>query len=51
MKHYFRNGKEYKGGTHKTNGTLMSGAKHTPSSKNLFHFKELSATAQKVAKK
>jgi len=52
MKHYFKNGKEYKGKTHKhTNGTLMSGAKHTASSKNLFHFKELSATAKKVAKK
>ena len=51
MKHYFKNGKEHKGGTHKTNGKLMSGAKHTASSKLLFHFKELSATAKKVAKK
>ena len=52
MKHYFKNGKEYKGKTHKhTNGTLMSGARHTASSKVLFHFKELSATAKKVAKK
>ena len=51
MKHYFKNGKEYKGGTHKTNGKLMSGAKHTASSKLLFHFKELSAAAKKVAKK
>ena len=51
MKHYFKNGKEYKGKTHKSNGKLMSGAKHTASSKNLLHFKELSATAKKVAKK
>jgi|TARA_R110001583_G_scaffold30191_1_gene104543 hypothetical protein len=52
MKHYFKNGKEHKGGTHKdAKGRLMSGAKHTASSKFLFHFKELSATAKKVAKK
>jgi len=51
MKHYFKNGKEHKGGTHKSNGKLMSGAKHTASSKNLFHFKELSDAAKKVAKK
>ncbi len=51
MKHYFKNGKEHKGATHKANGKLMSGAKHTASSKNLFHFKELSAAAKKVAKK
>ena len=51
MKHYFKNGKEHKGGTHKSNGKLMSGVRHTASSKYLFHFKELSATAKKVAKK
>jgi len=51
MKHYFKNGKEYKGRTHKSSGRLMSGATHTASSRNLFHFKELSAAAKKVAKK
>lgn len=51
MKHYLKDGTEYKGKTHKTNGKLMSGAKHTASSKNLFHMSELSATAKKKAKK
>jgi len=37
MKHYLPNGKEYKGPTHKANGKLMTGAKHTSSSKNLGH--------------
>ena len=52
MKHYFKDGKEHKGGTHKdAKGKLMSGAKHTASSKFLFHMNELSATAKKKAKK
>tara|TARA_B100000768_G_C11194970_1_gene339044 strand:+ start:751 stop:948 length:198 start_codon:yes stop_codon:yes gene_type:complete len=51
IKHYFKNGKEYKGATHKTNGKVMSGARHTASSKFLVHMKDLSATAKKVAKK
>ena len=51
IKHYFKNGKEYKGATHKTNGNLMSGAKHTATSKLLVHMSGLSATAKKIAKK
>jgi len=51
MKHYFKDGREHKGGTHKSKGKLMSGAKHTASSKYLFHLNELSATAKKKAKK
>ena len=52
VKHYYKDGTEHKGGMHKdAKGKLMSGAKHTKSSKYLFHFKELSATAQKKAKK
>jgi len=39
IKHYFKNGKEYKGATHKTNGNLMSGPKHTATSKLLVHKK------------
>jgi len=39
IKHYFKNGKEYKGATHKTNGNLMSGTKHTATSKLLVHKK------------
>ena len=49
--HYFRDGKEHKGKMHKMgDGTLHSGATHTKSNKKLYHFKELSKTAQKRAK-
>ena len=48
MKHYFKNGNEHTGGTHKdSKGKLMSGVKHTANSKFLFHKNELSATAKK----
>ena len=51
VKHYFKNGKEYKGATHKANGKVMSGAKHTASSKFLVHKKDLSVASKKKAKK
>tara|TARA_R110002167_G_scaffold112483_3_gene284919 strand:- start:818 stop:997 length:180 start_codon:yes stop_codon:yes gene_type:complete len=52
MVHYFRDGTKHNGGTHKMpNGQLQSGAKHTASSKNLFHYNELSKTAQAKTKK
>lgn len=52
VKHYFRDGTEHKGGMHKMpNGQLHSGARHTGSSKRLYHFGELSATAKKKARK
>tara|TARA_R100001510_G_C7614060_1_gene176751 strand:+ start:65 stop:244 length:180 start_codon:yes stop_codon:yes gene_type:complete len=52
QKHYFRDGTEHTGGTHKMpNGDLHSGAKHGKTSKKLFHFKDLSETAKKKAKK
>ena len=35
--HYLPDGKLYKGDTHKVGSKLMSGAKHTPSSKPLTH--------------
>ena len=42
VKHFFKDGKEHKGGTHKdAKGKLMSGFKHTASSKYLFHAKDL----------
>ena len=51
-KHYFKNGKEHKGATHKdAKGKVMSGAKHTASSKYLVHRKDLSPTAKKMVKK
>jgi len=52
VKHYFKNGKEHKGATHKdAKGKVMSGARHTASSKFLVHMKDLSDTAKKVARK
>ena len=52
VKHYFRDGTEHKGGMHKdAKGRPMSGAKHTSSSKDLYHLKDLSATAKKKAKR
>jgi hypothetical protein len=48
VKHYFKNGTEYKGPTHKdSKGMLMSGAKHTASSKNLYHKKDMSSNPKK----
>ena len=38
--HFLPSGKEYKGPTHTTKGKLMSGAKHTQTSKNLSHSKK-----------
>ena len=50
-KHYFKNGTEYKGATHKMpNGSLHSGKTHGSGSKVVVHFKDLSATAKKKAK-
>ncbi len=50
-KHYFKNGKEYKGATHKMpNGSLHSGKTHNNNSKPVVHFKDLSPTAKKKAK-
>ena len=49
--HYFRDGTEHKGGMLKMpNGQLHSGKTHGKNSKQLFHFKDLSATAKKKAK-
>tara|TARA_R100000773_G_scaffold6866_3_gene7032 strand:+ start:134 stop:319 length:186 start_codon:yes stop_codon:yes gene_type:complete len=51
VKHYFKDGKELKGAYHKMpDGSLHSGAKHGKNSKPVFHFGELSKTAQKKAK-
>ena len=46
--HYFRDGTSHKGAYHKMpNGKLHSGKTHGKTSKPLFHFKDLSKTAQK----
>tara|TARA_R100001440_G_scaffold71998_1_gene95406 strand:+ start:314 stop:496 length:183 start_codon:yes stop_codon:yes gene_type:complete len=52
MKHYFRDGKEYKGNKHKMpNGQLHSGKTHGKTSKRLYHFGELSKIAKTKARK
>jgi len=52
VKHYLKNGTEWKGGSHKmANGKLHTGKTHTKTSKPLVHFKDLSKTAKLKAKK
>ena len=46
VKHYFKNGTEYKGGTHKMKDGTYSGSKHNKNSAKLFHMKDLSKTVQ-----
>jgi hypothetical protein len=49
--HYTKEGKEWKGNTHKMpNGQLHTHKSHGKTSQRLFHFKELNKTAQKRAK-
>ena len=51
VKHYFRDGTEHKGGMHKMpNGVVHSGKTHGKTSKRLYHFSELSKTAQSKAR-
>ena len=51
QKHYFRDGTEYKGNTHKmANGKLHSNKNHTKTSKELFHMGDLSKRAQAKAR-
>jgi len=51
VKHYFKDGTEYKGGTHKMKDGTYSGAKHTKNSAKLFHKRELSKTVQNKLRK
>ena len=51
VKHYFKDGTEFKGRMHKMpNGSMHSGVKHTKSSKPVVHFKDLSKAAIKKNK-
>jgi hypothetical protein len=51
VKHYFRDGKEHKGGYHKMpDGSLHSGKTHTKSSKPLYHYGGLNQKAKRVAR-
>ena len=46
VKHYFKSGKEHKGGLHKMpNGQLHSGKTHGPNSQRLFHYGDLTKMA------
>tara|TARA_B100001057_G_scaffold496164_1_gene596932 strand:- start:2886 stop:3053 length:168 start_codon:yes stop_codon:yes gene_type:complete len=52
VKHYKKDGTEYKGSSHKmADGTLHSNKSHTKTSVKLYHFKDLSAAAKKKARK
>jgi hypothetical protein len=51
VKHYYKDGKEHKGGYHKMpDGSLHSGAKHTKSSKPLFHYGDLPQKSKRTAR-
>ncbi len=50
-RHFFRDGREHKGATHRMNGELHSGKKHTAASQVLVHKAALSAAAKKKAGK
>ena len=49
--HYFKDGKKYRGGVHKMNGQIHTGTRHSASSKQVVHIKDLSERAKKVARK
>jgi|TARA_R110000796_G_scaffold14937_3_gene48283 hypothetical protein len=51
-KHYFPDGREHKGGTHKhPDGTLMTGKVMSTTAKKLLHYGELANKAKQVARK
>lgn len=51
VKHYFEDGTEYKGATHKdSSGRLMSGKTHTTSSRFLVHKKPTKPTKKPKSK-
>jgi len=51
VKHYKSSGAVYTGASHKMkNGTLHSGKAHTASSQKLFHYGDLSKSAQAKTK-
>tara|TARA_R110001592_G_scaffold7094_4_gene40041 strand:+ start:1841 stop:2014 length:174 start_codon:yes stop_codon:yes gene_type:complete len=51
VKHYTRDGKEWKGSSHKMpNGSVHTNKSHTKTSVKLLHFKDLSKKAKIKAK-
>lgn len=52
VNHYFRDGTKHTGGTHMmSDGSLHTGVRHTKNSKKLYHYRDLSETAKKRARK
>ena len=52
VKHYFKDGKQHKGQSHKMpGGSLHSGKTHGKTSQRLYHFGELSKSAKSKARK
>ena len=50
VKHYTKDGKLWKGNTHKMpNGSMHTNKNHTPTSQKLVHFKDLSKKAKAKA--
>lgn len=45
--HYLKDGTEWKGHQHASGNKIMTGKSHTASSKDLYHFMELSSQAKK----
>jgi len=45
--HYLKDGTEWKGHQHASGNKIMTGKSHTKSSKDLYHFMELSSQAKK----
>jgi len=51
VKHYFKDGKPYRGGTHKhPDGKVMTGKTMNKNAKDLFHYGDLSSTARATAR-
>jgi hypothetical protein len=51
VNHYFKDGKVHRGGTHKhPDGKIMTGKTMSKSSKNLYHYGDLSKASQKKAR-
>jgi hypothetical protein len=45
--HYLKNGSEWTGSQHASNGKIMTGKTHTASSKPLYHFMDLAPSVKK----
>ena len=51
-RHYNKDGSPFKGSVHRmANGVIHSGKTHSSKSKRVYHFKDLSKSAQKKARK